>query len=186
MQNPYRFHEFEQELRPLGMGWLFDDIQRATLEDPQILKKLEDIWSRRKMRTEPCADLLDEIAAWHPRIQETGLFLIQRGHILEGLGRDDEAMRCWLTLIERWPDDPSGFYSAARIMAKHKKWNYADQIISRLSVGCQNILPVEALRKKIADRNMNKTALISESTFYGQRDLGGILRMNKQPLKWNS
>ncbi len=184
-QNPHRFHEFEQKLRPLGMGWLFDDIQRATQEDPQILKKLEDIWLRREMRAEPpCADLLDEITGWHPRIQETGMFLIQRGHTLEGLGKDDEAMRCWLTLIKRWPSDPSGFHSAARLMAKHKKWNYADQIISRLPAGCQDILPVEELRKKIADRNMSQTAVIIKEPFYGQRNLGGALRRDNKPLKW--
>lgn len=179
-----RFHDYEQALRPLGMAYLLDDILRACFEDPAILKKLGSIRAGLVAHSTPSRDLLDEMDAWHPRIRETGLFLIQRGHLLQDMNRQEEALATWLQLAQRWPDDPVGFHNAARLLALRNEWTQAEAVLQFLPSGANRILCVEELRQQIADRDMHKTAYILKETFYGQRNLGGILRMNDQPLKW--
>ncbi|GAB4239234.1 MAG: hypothetical protein OHK005_00480 [Candidatus Methylacidiphilales bacterium] len=181
-----RFHAFEQALRPLGMDYLFNDLLRACVEDTQVLRKLKAIANQLEQHLVPSRDLLDEIDSWHPRIQETGMFLIQQGHLLRNLERRNEELTLWLQLTQRWSQDPVGFFNAAQFLAQDGQWEKAASLMQAVPSAAHKISLVEELHQKITERNMSKTALIFKSLFYGQRNLGGILRMNNQPLKWIS
>ncbi len=164
--------DFDDALRPLGLGYVLDDLTEALEAEPRTLHLICDAATlNREERASEAMDLLDDLP---PSIRENTVVLIQRGHALESLGDYRRAVHVWQVVAKRWDKDAIGYCNGARALMKLSQWNDAKHLLTRgVPAAIGKLKVFKRLREQCLAQDV--TAGLCFQDFYGQPDLGEIL-----------
>ena len=91
-------------------------------------------------------------------------------------GRHASAVRIALEVAQKWPLDPAPFNNAIESLMKLEKWDEAQRLFD-LAPGSFQLLKYYDLRKtQLEERDIYAGRRPPVDPFYGQPDLGGVLK----------
>ncbi|HPA16782.1 MAG TPA: hypothetical protein PLU30_03470 [Verrucomicrobiae bacterium] len=165
---PADYDRASERLRPLGMGYLFDDLQDLSRDEAIHLAVLwlGSIWRTVRLR--------EELQDLGTAAKRTGLALFLKGGLLRNEGDLSAAASAYHQATARWPQDPSPWINRIAILTEMGRRDEAATLFQSAPACCA----VLRVWETFAARLRNRGACITDPTydsFYGQPDLGGIL-----------
>lgn len=159
----------DEKLRPLT--YLFDEIEAAQNVDSEASRFLVEACF--PSPTMNVAELLDDVP---PELRNTSLYLLRAGRALHDSGDYAGALRLWIALCVRWPQDSVGFGNGVTCLMHLGLWERARTLLCRAPKAYRRFHLCRVQCRQLAARDLNAAAAPQTQPFRGQPDLGRLLR----------
>lgn len=166
----------DEKLRPLT--YLCDEIEAAQNVDSEASRFLVEACF--PSPTMNVAELLDDVP---PELLNTSLYLLRAGRALHDSGDYAGALRLWIELCLRWPQDSVGFGNGVTCLMHLGLWERARTLLCRAPKAYRHFHLCRVQCRQLAARDLNAAAAPKTQPFRGQPDLGGLLRSGVPKLK---
>jgi hypothetical protein len=179
-RKPERFAEFEASLSPLGMEYFFGDIRAAMKDDSNFLKLISFITPSIKLNPQQMMEVLDDCETG----KATVFWMLLRASVARELEGPAVARDWYIEVIRRWPDDPAPFLNLLLIYENTKQWDAAGLLLANVPPAFYHLSAAEMHARRIELREIESPQAYSGyAPFYGQPDIGGIVKNEPAPQK---
>lgn len=121
-------------------------------------------------------DMVETYKSRIPDAEHNGLFLCLKAQMEKSLGDVIRQGDTLLALARRWPADPLGWVNMMNLCCEQGAWDGAKICIKKAPINAWFFHLYANLIKQTDRRDREATRPIVISPFYGQNDLGGIMR----------
>jgi len=178
-RKPERFAEFDAALSPLGMGYFFNDIRAAMKEDPNFRKLIAFITPSKKENAQQMMEILDDCGSAG---KATVFWMLLRGSAAGDLESRAVARDWYIDVIRRWPDDPAAFLNALIFYENTKQWDTAGLLLANVPPAFYHFNAAEIHARRVERRESESSRADPDyAPFYGQQDIGGIVKNEPLP-----
>lgn len=177
-KRPHEFSTFESVLRPLGLGYFFDDVAPLLCEHEDFL--------------DLCCRLMngysngggDDVLRWTERFGEhvktSVLGLNACAAFAAVFSRNELALGAYHRIAEKWPQDPMGFVNGAELYLKLGRPLDALELMSRAP---QSLMLMNRWHEILRDATAGGfSSRIEFGRFYGQPYWRGVLSIPVYPV----
>ena len=178
---PDRFDEFDEALRPLGLAYFFDDIREAWRQDEAFRKLMKAMTPTAMVCPSRQMEILEDCGSV---AKATTFWILGRAVVARDLDEDAVAIDWNIEVIRRWADDPAAFHNILLIYEKTGEWDTAALVLANVPPAFHRLSGADNLIKRIETRGREFWNPVRAITFYGQPDLGGVVKSESLPSGW--
>lgn len=173
-QDPALFTEFETALgRYPELVPVVEDFRVIWQVDPLLLQSMAQKWNLRGLLDR------DTLEDWEARIlgaQANGLYLAIKANSETAQVETRKAMATLLDLARRWPADPYPWVNLMDLCCEQELWDQARICAQQVPRSAWFFRFFTNLIQKMDQKDRAGGQPFSHTPFYGQKDLGGIMR----------
>ena len=167
---------FSKRLGNLGCGYFLDDLSVGLRADEGFARLVLSKGVQRLPEnfSEMVCCRIEQLAP------ETGFALVARRECHPFNRRSQqEVLAMNFQLMNRWPQDPAAFCNALDHLCDLKNWDAADMVLRRSPRSLMALCRTRKIVEQIQKREVMVIIPWEERFFYGQPDLGGLVRSGK-------
>lgn len=165
---PDEYARVEKVMRPLGLGYLFDDLGSVPRD---VAVELADVWAAWACGSSGPREGLERVGGIARRC---GLGLLLEGAALKAEGHLEDAEAAYEASSRRWPGDPSPVANRIMALIAMGRWDDAESVYYLGPEWGAAFAAWWVLGERILDRDAGD-GKVPWGEFYGQPNLGGIL-----------
>lgn len=172
--NPALLRDFECALGGFpDLAPVLEDFRAIHRVDPVLLQTLARRFLDGPMQDK---DWLDDCEARIPDSSRNGLFLCHKAIFLRQAGDDLRYAEVLLALARRWPADPLGWVNLMSLCCQRAQWEGARTCATRAPRNAWHFRLFVSLIRQMDQKDRDSSLLPTCEPFFGQKNLGGILR----------
>ncbi len=175
---PETFRDFEAALRPLGVGYFFDDIEPLLRHDPNFLGRFVDMITG--IPIIPPAEA-EEIVKRHVHRKTSSVHAqILAAFLTPRFGTPELEALQWMAVVCAWPRDPIGFANAADALLRGGRIDEAADLIRCSPPAFTLLTRWHEILRDIQQRQYGPR--VQPEVFYGQPYWRGALSEPVYPV----
>lgn len=175
---PDCFEEFDHALSPLGLAYFFDDIRDVWRQDGAFRELMKAMTPTTTICPKEQMKILEDCGS---ASKATTFWILGRAVVARHLDGYAVAIDWSIEVIRRWPSDPAAFHNILLIYERIGAWDSTALVLANVPLAFHRLNGAGNLIKRIETRGREMWSPDRAVVFYGQPDLGGIVRSELLP-----